>query len=158
MPDVLGAMRTHLISEGIVRKPTTAGALPPLWLEPLQGVPAPGETMPRGGATEVGATVVAAAFLGSSEAPGPYESSWRKPTVDVWIRAADALSGRVLEEAITGALIDRREWMMGPLLVIESQVWRGLQPLPQGANALATVGSRPTHDWLVSYEFQVLAD
>jgi hypothetical protein len=53
MPRLLDALKTHLISQGLVRDPRTAGVLPPFWRQPRLGTPAPGET-PSGGSLDRG--------------------------------------------------------------------------------------------------------
>lgn len=127
MPDeLLTALRTHLADQGIVRKPSVAGAAPPMWLEPRRGVPAPGEgSVP----VEVGADLVVGAFIATGIPPRPYESWQRRPVVDIRFRARRAEFAHQLDATIRAALIDRRGWMLGPLRVLESQVWREFQPL-----------------------------
>jgi hypothetical protein len=148
MADLLGNLRTYLIAQGVCRKPSVAGASPPMWLEPQQGVPAPGEQYPGGDPTGIGATVVLGAFRTGGFATGPYESAWRIPTVDIRIRASRADYVTATEVAITPLLIDKREWMMGALNVIESQMWRALQPITIDAQSF---------DYVVSYSFQLYA-
>lgn len=148
MADVLGPLRTYLIAQGIVRNPTTASGLPPMWLEPQYGTPAPGELPRNGNAVQVGADIVLAAFLSGGLPVGPYESSWRIPTIDLRIRGRTSPLVKAIEAQITSAVIDKREWMLGPLLVIESQLWRPLQPLAIDDQSF---------DFIVSYSFQVLA-
>lgn len=130
MPALLTALRDQLIAQDIVRKPSVAGARPPLWLEPKFGTPAPGE---GDNATEIGTDLVLAAFVTGGFAPEPYGSWQRRPIVDIQYRGVNAVTIEQTELAVTGALIDRRDWMMGGLHVIECQQW----------NALARVGSDP---------------
>lgn len=128
MPNLLSALRDHLVAQGIVRKPSVAGALPPLWLEPALGTPGPGE---GNNPTEIGSDLVLGAFLTGGFAPPPYGSFLRKPIVDIRIRALKdkAYLAEQIELAITKALIDRRDFTMGGLYVVECEQWRPLQRL-----------------------------
>lgn len=148
MPDVLGPLRTYLIAQGLVRNPTIASSLPPMWLEPQHGTPAPGETPSGGNTTQIGADLVIGAFLSGGFPVGPYESSWRIPTVDLRLRGRTSPVVKTAEAQITAALIDKREWVMGGINVIESQLWRPLQPIAIDDQSF---------DFVVSYSFQVYA-
>lgn len=125
-PMLLTALREHLVAQGVVRKPVVAGAAPPLWLEPKNGVPAPGEGQ---NATEIGPDLVVGAFLTGGFAPPPYGSFIRKPIIDVRFRGREHPIVETTELAITKALIDKRDWFMGQLYVIECEQWRALQRL-----------------------------
>jgi hypothetical protein len=146
LADLLTALSDYLVAQAVVRKPSVAGALPPLWLEPQQGVPAPGELYPGGSATQTGADVVLGAFRTGGFTQAPYESPWRIPTIDLRIRARTAPLVTSTERAITPLIIDKREWMMGALLVIDSEMWRPLQPLEITPQAFTFV---------VSYSFMI---
>jgi len=126
MPQLLTALREHLITEGLVRKPSVAGALPPLWLEPQLGVPAPGE---GNNPTEVGSDLVIGAYLTGGFAPPPYGSFLRKPIIDLRFRGRNPVTIENTELAISKALIDRRDWMMNTMYVVECEQWRPLQRL-----------------------------
>lgn len=126
---LLTALRDHLVGEGIVRAPDTPGGEPPFWREPRLGTPAPGETPPNGSAVEVGADAVIGAYLTGGFAPPPYGSTLRKPIVDLRLRTRLAPTAETLELAITKALIDRRDWVMGGLYVVECEQWRALSRL-----------------------------
>lgn len=141
MANLLTELRTHLIAQGIVRNPTVAGSLPTMWLEPKLGTPAPGERPPRGADTQIGTSAVVGAFLTGGFAPRPYESFMRKPIVDLRLRTTTALVAEQLELAITAALIDRRDFMLGALYVIECEQWRALQRLSSGPQGFEFVTS-----------------
>lgn len=130
MADLLSALRDHLVAQGIVRKPSVAGDRPPLWLEPMQGVPAPGE---GANATEIDPNLVLGAFLTGGLAPGRFESWWRQPIVDIRFRGRNVQTIQTTELAISKALIDRVDWVMGTganqLYVVECEQWRALQRL-----------------------------
>jgi hypothetical protein len=127
--DLLTHLRDHLIAEGLVRRPSVAGAAPPMWLEPRDGVPAPGEGE---NATEIGPTTVVGAYLTGGIPPRPYMAMLRRDTVDVWLRSQRAPLNFQLEVAIRTAVIDRRDWTMAGLQVVESLMWRPLQRLESG--------------------------
>jgi hypothetical protein len=126
-PRLLDALKTHLISQGLVRDPRTAGVLPPFWRQPRLGTPAPGET-PSGGSSVEAGDPVAAAFISGGFPIGRFESAWRRPTVEVRVRASKAPTAEDLCESIIAATIDRTNWTMGNRLIIESQMWRPLTP------------------------------
>jgi hypothetical protein len=128
MPRLLDALKTHLISQGLVRDPRTAGVLPPFWRQPRLGTPAPGET-PSGGSSIEAGDPVAAAFISGGFPMARFESAWRRPVVEVRIRASKAPAGEDLGENILAAVIDRTNWVMGGRQIIESQMWRPLTPV-----------------------------
>ena len=143
MADLLSELRAHLITEGIVRDPATPGAQPPMWLQPRDGVPAPGEGPTT---TAIGQTAVLGAFRTGGIPRGAYASWGRLLTVDITFRTTTAPAAVALDEQIRAVLVDRRDWMMGALHVIECLPWREFQP----------VGSdRQSFDALASYVFEV---
>jgi hypothetical protein len=145
MPRLLTAIRDELIAHNIVRKPSVPGPLPPMWLEPTLGEPAPGE---GNNPVEIGEDLVLAAYLTNGFAQPAY-STLRKPIVDIRIRSAKdkAYLAEDVELAITPRLRDRRDWTMGGLYVVESEQWRPLQRLGSDTQGY-------TH--VVSYWFELL--
>lgn len=139
---LLTALREHLASEGLVRDPAVPGGEPPMWLEPRTGVRAPGE----GDAPERGDDVVLGAYVAGGVPPRPYESWQRRPTVDLRFRSRTAPLAHQLDAGIRAVLIDRRNWMLGSLRIIESQVWREFQPLGFDEQAF---------DYVTSWIFQL---
>jgi hypothetical protein len=142
VPDVLSALRDHLIAQGIVRKPSVAGSAPPLWIEPKDGVPAPGE----GAGTEVGSDLVLGAYYVNEIAPGRFESWWEKPIIELRLRARVVPPVKVTERAISKALIDKVDWTMSGLYVNESELFNGLHRLGSDDQS---------YDFGVSYVFQL---
>ena len=122
---LLGAMRTYLVAQNLVRIPRNAGATAPLWLQPRLGVPAPGD----GTGVEIGATMVLGAFHSGGVPSQPYVSTWRRDTVDVRFRSTTAPAAELLAKQIRAALIDKRAWTMGAMTVIESGEWRAFDLL-----------------------------
>lgn len=129
MADLLQAFRDHLVANSVCRKPSVAGPLPPMWLEPRNGVPAPGE---GDNPTEVGATLVLGAFMAPGIVPQPYEGFVRTDGVEVWIRASNAALVRPLENQIRGIVNDRRNFSLGSLWVESMYLFRDLQPVDRG--------------------------
>jgi hypothetical protein len=144
VPHLLNGMQAHLIAQGIVRKPGVAGAVPPLWLEPI-GTPAPGE----GQGDYADPNLVLAAYLTGGIAPEPYGSWHRQTIVDIRVRAArdKAYLAEDVELAVSKALIDKRDWMMGGVYVVESEQWRALQRLGSDEQG---------YEYVVSYLFELL--
>jgi len=128
-PRLLNAIRDELISHGIVRRPSVAGAAPPMWLEP-KALPAAGE---GDDPVAVGAEQVLGLFLTGGVRQPPY-STLRQPIVDLRIRTGPNLAYLVedLEPRIYSALGDKRDWMMSGVYVVESQQWRPMQRLGSG--------------------------
>jgi hypothetical protein len=143
---LLHAMRDELVTAGLVRTPRTAGVLPPLWVDPRDGVPAPGE---GSSSTEIGATMVLGAFPTGGFPRQPFEKMLRRDTVDLHFRALKSPDIFTLEAQITDRLIDRRNWTMGgDLTVIECEQWRPLQPLDRDEHGFT---------YVVSYWFETYA-
>ena len=147
VPRLLVALRDQLVSDGIVRSPGTPGALPPLWIQPRLGVPAPGET-PSGGTAAQSGDPVAGAFISGGFPVARFESAWRRPTVEVRIRASKAPAAEDLGEAILAATIDRTDWLMGSRHIIESQMWRPLTPAGSDEQGF---------DYLLAVAFEIYA-
>lgn len=143
MADLLDAMRDHLVTDGAVRVPRDGGSAPPLWLEPRDGAPAPGD---KTGAED--GPVVLSAFLTGGIASRPYESFMRTDIVDVWLRALRAQDVWPVENALRASLVDKRGWTMGGLTVIESLQWRPLQRFGSDAQGFT---------YITAFSFQFFA-
>jgi hypothetical protein len=134
---LLPPLRDFLIAQGIARKPSVPGPLHPLWLDPRNGVPAPG--LDGEGGTdkpdEIDENVVFGAFQVSGIPKPPYEQSHlRIDAVDIWIRSKNALLGREAAEPIIAALADQRQFDLGGLTIVESLLFRPLQLLGSDDN------------------------
>lgn len=115
-------LRTYLIAQGLGRDPRTAGAAPPVWRQPADGTPAPGEKT----GVEDGPTVVLG-LMHSGGIPTPrFERDWRRDIVDIWIRSKTWPQTEQTYALLRSALVDKRQWTMGAITVIESQEWRPL--------------------------------
>ena len=116
--NLLENLSDYLVNQqGIARDPQTPGALPPLYIDPRDGVPAPDATT----------TVVVGAMLTGGIRPEPRMDELRKDIVDVWIRSRTSPQAFAFEEQLRPALIDRVDWQMGAMWVGESLQWRALQ-------------------------------
>lgn len=146
---LLESLRNYLISEGVVRKPSVAGSDPPMWLEPRNGVPAPGEGQ---NATERGTTAVLGAFVSGGIPPGDYDTFQRTDAVDIRLRTSNPMVAQDLEAEIRDALLDsqglgygKRNWSMDGMHIIETRMFRDLQRLGSDDQS---------YDWVVEYTFQ----
>jgi hypothetical protein len=125
-------LREFLILHGIARKPSVAGGGHPLWLDPRDGVPAPGEGTH---AVEIDNDVVLGAFQVSGFPRAPYDATHlRTDAVDIWIRSRIAPLAYDVEEALQDVLSDKRQYMLGALIILESRIFRGLQRLGSDEN------------------------
>lgn len=143
--ELLSALRNHLVSQGIVRKASSAGAAPPMLLEPQQGVPEPGtgEDIVSDPVLHIGV------FLTGGIAPARFESWWRQPIVDVRFRAKGSQAVQTVqatELAISKALIDKVDWTMDGLYVVEAEQFRALQRLGSDEQG---------YEFVASYIFQL---
>lgn len=118
-------MRAQLITDGLVRDPDNAGALPPLWLSPPDGLNAPGE----GAQPQHRAPLV----IGAEPAPGipgqPREAFLRNSAVDFTFRAKRTPTIIDFWEGLYHELADRVNWQMGALRVTQVQLMQDVQPL-----------------------------
>ena len=140
---VLSSMRDYLVAQNLVRKPSVAGSNPPMWLEPKLGVPAPGE---GNNPTEVGSDLVIGAYLTTGIAPGRYESWWRQPIVEVRFRGQTPQNIESTELAISKVLIDKVDWTMAGLYVVEAEQFQPLQRLGSDAQG---------YEYSTAYVFQL---
>jgi len=133
------------VAQGVVRVPRVAGAEPPLWLEPKEGVPAPGE---GASGPEIASTVAAAFRTGGipfERAGGAYI---RRVTVDIRIRSMKVQDAYALDSALYPLLHDKQAWDMSGLTVIESLQERELQRLGSDAQSF---------DFVTEYLFECYA-
>jgi hypothetical protein len=129
---ILPFLRDYLVAEGIVRVPSVSGSAPPIWLEPRLGTPAPGE---GNNPTERGATVVVGAVLEPGISPDSYESFKVHEIAAFTIRTLKAPDAHAFGAQLRAALIDKRNWDMAGMRVIESQEWSGIGLIVSDAQA-----------------------
>jgi hypothetical protein len=128
MPNLLDYVNDYLIAQNIVRDPRVAGAKPPLWIEPRDGVPAPGES-PKNNTVEVGADIVAGVFKAPGVTTGRHNGFHRIDGIDFLIRVRKAPMVDDFEKSLRAALHDKRGWTMEGLYVAESLIFRELSRL-----------------------------
>jgi hypothetical protein len=88
-------------------------------------------------------------FVGTGVPEARHDASWlRTDTVDIVIRSTTAPAAIALDDAIRYQLVDRRNWSMGGLLVVESEMSRALSQV--GADEVC-------FDWTCSYTVQYQA-
>ncbi len=122
---LLEHLREHLITAGLVRKPAAAGALPPMWLEPRDGVKAPGE----GTTTERHPDLIVGAFMSGGVISQRHQGFFRFDGVDIHLRARTAPIALRFESDLRAAINDRRNVDFAGLTIIECLQFRPLQSL-----------------------------
>lgn len=144
MKHLINELRDHLVGEGLVRTPSESGALPPCWLAPPGGIPAPGDTEADG----------ADLLLGIYPAPGVpmdvMEQRWLvTEAADIYIRVAPSAQPSALELArtIRRAIADVRGITIGELRVEQCTEVRPPQLLDTDEAQGAT--------YVVTYEFLI---
>lgn len=148
VPDLLEAIRAELADEEILRPAGVAGALPPLWLEPADGPPAPGEATGSGGDD----TTIVSAFRTGEVPRSPGQGYSDRAIVDFRIRSKDARVGPDLVDRLSDLFAPaplgvRHDWSMGGLQLLESRQWR----------PIARLGSSRAQgfEWVVAYLFEL---
>ena len=140
MPDstaVLSALRDELELAGLIRRPAAGGDLPPLFVEPRTGPPAPGE---REG-TEAGTDLAVTLRLSTEGTARAGEAFVRLVIVDLIYRSTGTgglKRGRELDAAIRARLVETAGYGTGVTLaegqpsavhVLELAVFGGLGPV-----------------------------
>lgn len=148
MPDLLTAIRDELVAQNVGRAPAVPPPggdpnRPPIWRQPRDGAPAPGEGQND---TEKGTDSTISLTFAPGITAQRHEGFIRIDAVDFWIRTTVAPRAVALEDAIRDALNDRRGWTMGGLAVIESLQFRALQFLRSGPDGFT---------FLTQYTFEV---
>lgn len=138
---VLTATRNELVAAGLVRRPSVAGALPPLHVEPRDGPPAPGERE----APELDAELVATLRLSGEVSEERFNAYRRRVVVDVIYRTRGTTGlrrGRELDAAVRARLVERGDYGLGytldaggasPVLILQAGIFGGLSPLGESA-------------------------
>jgi hypothetical protein len=93
----------------------------------MMGTPSPKD--PPNNPVEWDADLILGAFLSGGIAPGPYASWRRDPIVDLRFRGLTVQNIEALELAISKALIDRRDFMLASLYLVECEQVTALQRL-----------------------------
>lgn len=117
----------------------------PMFIDPREGPPAPGE---RKGTENNDNAILSLVYTGGFTFP-PHNKFRRKPTFDFWIRTKSPVLAAEIDSRLRVLLHDKRDWDMAGLQVIESQLWRPMQP----------VGSGPQgYSFTVSYALELYSD
>jgi hypothetical protein len=135
MPNLLEGIRSHLVTQGIVRSPRVAGGLPPLWLAPQYGVPEPGLNRENLHPDESHATTQVGLWRATGLGSRPYEGALEHFFAEFRFRTTTAPLAYDIHKLIRTALDDKRNWSCGGFQVHQSLLWRDLQFLgsdPQG--------------------------
>lgn len=133
---IIEAVRDELIAQSIVRKPSVAGSAPPCWIEPRNGVPAPGEDTDGGSAAEKGSSAVLGLWLAPGIPQEPQVASViRHSVIVIEIRVKAAKDATTIENEIRDSLNDRVNWNLGGLHIIDSLLYRELQAIERNAQA-----------------------
>jgi hypothetical protein len=154
--DLMVGVRAYAVTQGIARLADTAGTLPPIYVDPPDGLAiAPGdktsEEQKAAGQLAVNDhrdLIITALWAGGLTAPR-MESYWIRGTVDFYLRARKAPYAFAKEEELHAAYvgdIGKQDWDMAGLHVISSQEWRGLQRIPNAGGSDAS--------FVVSYLFE----
>jgi hypothetical protein len=112
MPTLQEHIRNHLVSAGTVRNPRTASALVPLWVDPENGAPAPGDF----DAPLKGTDAVVSIFMTGGFPTRLFGHSRRMQVVDFWFRVLRAPKADELYLEIRRLLVradDPMGWMLG---------------------------------------------
>lgn len=135
MTTLLTHFRSHLIAQGLVRKPgSTAPGTHPLYLEPARGAPAPGDQWLG---NEKDAAMVLSAFMASGIPSAPYESWLQRQHVELRYRTTEPVLFEPLEEAIRAQFVDKRDWATSTgLVVVESGEFSRAQRLGGDGDAI----------------------
>jgi len=122
---LLECMQAEMITQGVGRKPATAGStLPPVWLAPRQGAVGPGQERDP----YMHPTMVVSLYAGGGFPTAPFEGFWDAGRiVDVRIRSLDAAAADDLALELHQIFGDRQNWDMGGLHVEETQRYMPLQ-------------------------------
>jgi len=127
--DPLSEVRAYLATLDVVRLPNVSGSEAVCWIEPRDGVKAPGE----GGATER-SDVVVGMFRSGEIARAPMEYQLRTITIEFIVRSRLARDVWPLDVALFDAMHDRYQTMMGDVMCIHSRQFRGMQRLGSDAH------------------------
>lgn len=150
-PSLEEHLRDYLVAQQLARLPRTpapaaaATALErvPAWIDPRDGVPAPGK-----GRNQVnrGRDVVLGIFRATGVASAPYQGFIRNHHVNLRIRGREGWMGPAYHEMLYQVLNDRRHWLMAALVVEQSYMVRDLQSM--GSDGEGWV-------WVAEYQLQV---
>jgi hypothetical protein len=112
-------LRSHLIAEGIGRLPRVAGDLPPIWANKAN-TPAPGE---GGNPVEQGKDAVINLVHLDGIPTRRFDLARRRDMIEVRLRSFSWPRIEQLYALISFATIDKQDFMLGGLRVVEIEEW-----------------------------------
>jgi hypothetical protein len=121
------------------------GTLYPVFIDPRDGPPAPGE---RSGNENNSAAVLSLIYTGGIPT-GTLEKFRRRSTFDFWVRSKTPQLAGQIDSRLRLLLHDKRNWDMAGLSVIESLEWRPMQPVGNGPEG---------YSFTLSYIFELYAE
>lgn len=122
MATITDYLRTHLVAEGIGRMPRVAGDLPPIWVN-RANTPAPGE---GGNPTEQGKDAVINLMRLDGIPMRKFDLARRRDEIEVRIRSFSWPRIEQLYAQISLAVLDRENFDLGGLRVVETLEWTSL--------------------------------
>lgn len=120
-PLLMDYLRDWLIAQNVVRKPSVAGSLPPLYLSP-DAIPAPGD----GQAPNRSDNIVIAATWAPETPSARHEGFMSMDSVAFWLRTRTTPQAIETHHMLRGLLHDQRHYDMAGLVVQESLLEQGL--------------------------------
>jgi hypothetical protein len=122
---VTAELRAFLVTAGVVRAGETPGAPPACWFNPHEGPKQP----------VAGETAAVTLIAGLQVPTRVNEAFMEDRIVDVWVRATSFPVGELLQRSIRGLVNDKRNYLMGALLVEHSILWAGISNVPPESGA-----------------------
>lgn len=129
---------------GVADPDGAGGAELPVFIEPREGTPAPGDPKRN----EDNSTGIIGLVYTGGIITGVLEKFRRKVTFDFWVRTTTPQLAQAVDSRLRLILHDRRNWDMAGLTVIESRQWRPLQPIGHGSQG---------YSYTLSYLFELYA-
>lgn len=116
----------YLIAQGLVRDGRSAQGrpLPPVWVDPDDGAQAPDLV------TDPTEPTIVTVFTGP-EIPGDWHMGFmQERSIEIRVRAESRPTAELLQRSVRGLMEEKKHAQMGRLLVQQSKLWRGVQPMP----------------------------
>lgn len=121
----------YLVAQGVARAGNgPVGALPPVWLAPIDGVPQPD-----------GDDTAAVTLSPNTVIPGEWlEGFLEERAIDVYVRADDSRIGELLQRQVRRLLDERKEIFVGALRLEWSKHFSGPHPIRLAAGSSDVAG------------------
>jgi hypothetical protein len=137
---LLPNLRAFFVTAGIARIPAVAGSEAPCWLDPLNGIPYPGQTDGLG--PNENSVVNKASGLGglvlcinpeTGIVPIAHEGFYQRRAVMIWYRSMLSPEIQNAHEQVRSAIQDKRNYSLNGLQVNQSLMMRELQRVASNA-------------------------